>query len=1123
MRQVTGGSAAIIAVLDSGVDFTHPDLRANRWLNRQELENRRDDDGDGYADDLDGWDYITDARADGDASGHGTAVGGLIVSAAQQRMAGLTWHANLMSLRVLDAAGQGDIAAVVEAIDYAITHGAQVINCSWGTDYPSVALREAVERAARRNILVVSAAGNGGRDLDASPRFPASFDPQVTLSVASTDSSDLLAPWSNRGAVRVAVAAQGEGVIAAKAGGGYAAVTGSSASAALASGVAGLIKSLRPGLSAARTREVILGGARRVPALQGLVASGGVLNPVGALSALDSLSPGEEPTGGDEGDAAGDEGATPAGADPLAPAGAIRRVPSPPTAAPPTVSARPSGLPNLDEARRLEGSVPRAIPPVPSTMRRCPPNNPRCDGAEGAPGRPNSAPSPTPTPGRRASAEKQGSMIASVAGISLLALASAALNGGRPVVGLTELEYYTRGGYALSDAPDGPALPALPAAAAVPIAAPLIDGPADLRVTWASDVKVSLSWAAAPGAVSYVIERRGATTGFAAIAAGVTATGYDDLAPSVSRGNAYLYRVRAVNATGLESAPSNVALGTAFTFLDDPIILPNDPQGRPATPIRAQHIKDLRQTVEAVRALVPGIGPATWTNPAPTPNVSVIAAADVRDLRGELDEALSALGIPLSSYFDNQLAGAPNGTPVRKIHIDQLRERSTRGAAGGGGGVVGTGTGLTGKYYNGINFNTYVLSRTDPRVEFDWGGGAPAAGVTPDHFSVRWTGMIQPPTSEEYTIYAYADDGVRVLIDGHPLIDNWADQVPTEHEKKVTLTAGRLYSIAFEYYENFGGATARLSWKTPTRPKEVVPQSQLYTCWKATDQFVGDFFQGALGRQPSAGERQEWTNRLTQAPTEALLTAESKALGSAVFNSAEYAARNPDLQQYADARQYVGDLYRAFLQREPDQAGWEYWTNNTLTHGRAQILADFDGSPEYYQKVLRLCDVAATTGAGGTTVYNFSSASLDPLNRTGGGGADAYSRNYNWGIPILSLPGRAGLDLGLTLSYNSLVWTRDRTGVTFDADHGFPGPGFRLGFPTVRPKFYDPRTKKNTYILVTPSGARVELRQTATDSIFYESADSSYLHLTEGGSLTLAAPDGTRMLFSMHGGEYRCD
>jgi YD repeat-containing protein len=153
---------------------------------------------------------------------------------------------------------------------------------------------------------------------------------------------------------------------------------------------------------------------------------------------------------------------------------------------------------------------------------------------------------------------------------------------------------------------------------------------------------------------------------------------------------------------------------------------------------------------------------------------------------------------------------------------------------------------------------------------------------------------------------------------------------------------------------------------------------------------------------------------------------------------------------------------------------------------------------------------------------DFALARLEPANRTGAAGVDPASRNYNWGIPLVSLPGRAGLDLGISLSYNSLVWTRAGNVIFFDGDLGTPSPGFRLGFPVIQ-KFHNVQAGKDYYILITPSGARVELRHTGAADIF-EAIDSSFLHLTveANGGLTLRSTDGTQMSFVAAGGEYRC-
>ena len=140
-------------MIDSGIDFTHPDLADNQWNNLNPIN------GDPH-----GWDFITDTGVIEDEQGHGTAVAGIIASQGNNTIgiSGVMWRAGLMSLRVLDNTGTGDIADAVEAIDYAATHGAQVINLSWGTTGESFALKDALQRAIRRNVVVVCSAGNGG-------------------------------------------------------------------------------------------------------------------------------------------------------------------------------------------------------------------------------------------------------------------------------------------------------------------------------------------------------------------------------------------------------------------------------------------------------------------------------------------------------------------------------------------------------------------------------------------------------------------------------------------------------------------------------------------------------------------------------------------------------------------------------------------------------------------------------------------------------------------------------------------------------------------------------------------------------------------------------------------------
>jgi YD repeat-containing protein len=164
--------------------------------------------------------------------------------------------------------------------------------------------------------------------------------------------------------------------------------------------------------------------------------------------------------------------------------------------------------------------------------------------------------------------------------------------------------------------------------------------------------------------------------------------------------------------------------------------------------------------------------------------------------------------------------------------------------------------------------------------------------------------------------------------------------------------------------------------------------------------------------------------------------------------------------------------------------------------------------------------------------YDFAKTRLSPKNSMGG--TDLYSRNFGWETTLVSLKGRAGLDMELGISYNSLVWTKDaaNNAIVFNVDNSNVSPGFRFGFSTVEPAYYDSQTSKFLYLMVTPSGERVEFRQTAALDT-YETTDSSYRQLKINGSatpndpaenlsLTITSTDGIQMLYEWKGGAYRC-
>ncbi|MBS3956342.1 MAG: S8 family serine peptidase [Clostridiales bacterium] len=211
----TGSRDVVVAVIDTGVNHAHADLRANRWVNRGEIPNNgRDDDRNGFIDDNFGYDfYNRDSTpydpVDGDQ--HGTHVAGTIGAVGDNGVgiAGVNWNVTIMPVKFLGPGGGWDFDGA-EAIVYAVDNGADIINASWGGGYSQI-LEDAIQYAADHGVLFVAAAGNWGEDVDALPEsnYPASSESTNVVTVAATGHEDEIAPWSNFGAATVEVAAPG--------------------------------------------------------------------------------------------------------------------------------------------------------------------------------------------------------------------------------------------------------------------------------------------------------------------------------------------------------------------------------------------------------------------------------------------------------------------------------------------------------------------------------------------------------------------------------------------------------------------------------------------------------------------------------------------------------------------------------------------------------------------------------------------------------------------------------------------------------------------------------------------------------------------------------------------------
>ncbi|MEM6768178.1 MAG: S8 family serine peptidase, partial [Bacteroidota bacterium] len=293
----------VVGVLDSGIDWDHPDLVHNLWQNLAEdadgdgrvLEyirgkwvfdpgdrNGRDDDGNGYVDDFIGWDFVENDNDPSDENilGHGTHVSGIIGAKHDNGVgvAGAATSVSLMPLRFLDAQNSGFISDAISALGYAVDMGAEMSNHSWGGQVYSEALYDAILTAEEEGHLVVAAAGNNyGADNDLTPVFPASYDLPNIISVTAINPDGKLTSFSNIGLVSVDIAAPGYAIQSTLPGGRYGLLSGTSMAAPFVVGGAALLLAEDPGLSYEDLKEKLVKGVRKTSSLTAKIKSGGYL------------------------------------------------------------------------------------------------------------------------------------------------------------------------------------------------------------------------------------------------------------------------------------------------------------------------------------------------------------------------------------------------------------------------------------------------------------------------------------------------------------------------------------------------------------------------------------------------------------------------------------------------------------------------------------------------------------------------------------------------------------------------------------------------------------------------------------------------------------------------------
>src|SRR5262245_30849183 len=291
----TGDPELLVGVLDTGAQLDHPDLAANLWTNPGEIPgNGRDDDQNGYVDDVHGYDFANHDPDPTDDNGHGTHTAGTIAAVGNNGLGvtGVVWHARIVVLKFLGASGTGETSAAVEALEYAMRLGIKVTNNSWGSGLYSRALDDAVAAAGAAGQLFVAAAGNARSDTDMSPQYPSALAHDCVVSVAATDAADQLASFSNYGAVSVDLAAPGVDVLSTTPGGTYRLLSGTSMASPHVAGAAAFLFGRFPGMSAQDVKSRLLVLVDPLPGLAGRCVSGGRLNLALAATDPDSLAPG---------------------------------------------------------------------------------------------------------------------------------------------------------------------------------------------------------------------------------------------------------------------------------------------------------------------------------------------------------------------------------------------------------------------------------------------------------------------------------------------------------------------------------------------------------------------------------------------------------------------------------------------------------------------------------------------------------------------------------------------------------------------------------------------------------------------------------------------------------------
>ncbi|RZA27444.1 MAG: hypothetical protein EOP10_00035 [Proteobacteria bacterium] len=293
----TGSKDVVVAIIDSGVNYNHPDIAPNYWTNVGEIgkdgngddksSNGMDDDGNGYIDDFRGWDFVQNDNDPMDDNGHGTHCAGAIAAKGDNDIGvtGVSWNVSIVGLKFIDGkTGEGDTAGAVAAIEYATKMGFPITSNSWGgpaeggDDGEPDILKNAIQANADKGYLFVAAAGNDGKDNDNRTILPAGYEVESILTVGATTLLDRLAFFSNYGEKTVDLGAPGSLIYSTVLGSGYSFMSGTSMAAPIVAGAAGLLKSQHPDWTGEQIKAQLIKTVDPIPSMKTKLLSGGRLN-----------------------------------------------------------------------------------------------------------------------------------------------------------------------------------------------------------------------------------------------------------------------------------------------------------------------------------------------------------------------------------------------------------------------------------------------------------------------------------------------------------------------------------------------------------------------------------------------------------------------------------------------------------------------------------------------------------------------------------------------------------------------------------------------------------------------------------------------------------------------------